>query len=877
MSNKSKKLIVVMLSAVMLSGCWSDDDDAVADAGTALNLKERRSVTISGASGSGEGAVTVAWSQTSGPEMTISGADTLTPQITAPSVDADATAVLQLTVTDSKGQVATDDLTVSIVNNTLPVLTAQPDPIAEKTEVELAAALSDDGDITAVSWLQTAGPEVELTGDDTDTVVFTSPEVTEATTLTFMLTVTDDDDETAELELNVEVEPTLVAFTLAGSVSGADFSGGTAVLSGAYEEVSTEVDDNGAFSFDLQLDDDLIDSVVAVAVNSPTSSRLAYSAVYSGFTAPEVVAVASVKSQPKDTKVSTASDGSSTVSVNAVSTALYSLLLTANNGEVPANIADLTFVEKSIDADELAEAAAIVKILTENPDITLPEGVTDITSLLTNVAAYNTIVEQIEADEPGLIESTIVAIVEDPALTPPVTVDAVAPVYFRTYAAAPGFLSRGGERWQFNDDGTGSHALSGGESTFVWEVSNGKISIDYVEQAAIFTSFLGVTVGAAGLTQQQVDWLTADNIFQVAVKVYLDDVELSRVTQGQLIDTYRQSGTQRRELVPVQTTQGLVEAFDTTAFSSNLLMRKQIGTEQIFVAADMPGTWAMNTYYTQNLPFQGGEVTDFYLDLLLFNADGTGLGTATDRTFDWQVTDGQLLLTLSDGTAAKFEIIDQSGTDLQVFTTVYDAEDNLIAAEAEYAFKTDPGVNVSELVNAEEQYWQTMINSWTKDSWNNGRLLFCPADPDCSDTENVFSPFFGWQINAGNSGNRVLSPFPLTDFPPEFDPKTSIPALTWQLDGDNGMTLFYEPLQQQREWTVLKMENGLLGRRLYVREESFREGALVIAGRIGMYEEIDYEYWNNTAPQNAVSSQSLEAKATVRKVLKPSKGQSAGF
>ncbi|MGP9801735.1 PKD domain-containing protein [Rheinheimera sp. NSM] len=871
-----KKVAAVLVAVMLLGGC-SSDDDVVANAGEDVSLKERRSVQIKASSAGGEGELTVSWSQVSGPDVVFSAVDTLSPTITAPSVNTDSVAVLRLSVTDAKGQTATDDVTVTLLNNLLPQLSAEPDAIAEKADISLTAPLTDDGEITAVSWQQTAGPTVALTGSDTDTVSFTTPAVTELTSLSFMLTVTDDDDETAELELTVDIAPALVAFTLEGQVSGADFSGAEAVLSGAALPATAVVDANGAFVIEMELDDDLIDSVVAVEVTSVANSRVKYSAVYSGFAVAEVVSVASVKSRPADTQVNVAADGSNTVSVTAVSTALYSLLVSANNGVVPANINDLTFIEKSIDADELAEAAAVVKILTDNPDVALPDGTTDIVALLANISAYNTLVTQIEAQQPGLIEETIAAIVADPALTPPVTADAIAPLYFRTYAAAPGFLSRGGERWQFNEDGTGSHAISRGESTFEWELINGKISIDYITAASSFTSFVGVAVGSAGLTQQQVDWLTADNISQVAVMYYIDSVELSRVAQGQLIDTYRQAGIQRREVVPVQTSQGLVEASDTIEFSSNVLMRKQNSSELAFAAEQMAGTWAINTYYTQNLPFQNGDVTDFYLDPLLFNANGTGLGTATDRTFNWQVTDGQLFLAISDGTAVKLEIIDQSGTDLQVFTTVYNADDNIIAAEAEYAFKTDVNVDASLLVNAEEQYWQTMINSWTKESWDNGRLLFCPGDPDCSDIENVFSPFFGWQLNADNSGNRVISPFPLTDFPPAFNPKVNTPPLSWQLNGDNGMTLFYEPLQQQREWTVLKLEDGLLGRRLYVREESFRDGALIIAGRIGMYEEIDYEYWNDTAPQNVVSSQALKAKSTARKVLKSSKAQSAGI
>src|SRR5690606_5269850 len=172
--------------------------------------------------------------------------------------------------------------------------------------VSVTAPLADDGEVTVVSWLQTDGPELTLEGTDSDTVSFTTPAVTELTPVTFMLTVTDDDSETTELELVVDIAPTLVAFTLEGQVSGADFSGAEAVLSGAAAPATAVVDENGAFVIELELDDDLINSVVAVQLTSASNSRLTYSAVYSGFTTAEVVAVAAVKKSPVDVKVGAA-------------------------------------------------------------------------------------------------------------------------------------------------------------------------------------------------------------------------------------------------------------------------------------------------------------------------------------------------------------------------------------------------------------------------------------------------------------------------------------------------------------------------------------------------------------------------------------------
>ncbi len=853
-----KKMIAVAISSVLLTGCLSSDDDAVADAGEAISVKERRSATLSGASASGEGSVSVVWTQVSGPELTISAADTLTPQITAPSVDADSTAVLRLTVTDSEGQVAEDDLTVNITNNTLPQLTEQPAPVAEKTAVEITPALTDDGEIALVTWQQTAGPAVELSADTGTTVSFTTPAVTETTTLTFALGVADDDDEVADIELNVVVEPNMVALTLTGQVIGVDFSGSTAVLSGAVEPVNAEVDEAGAFNFDFELDDDLLNNVVSVQISATDNNRLTYSAVYSGFSQPEPETGVSFADKVVSQDLNaTLADGSNTVSVSAVSTALYALLVAANEGEVPANIEQLVFVEKTLDADELTEAAAVVKILTEYPDIALPEGVTDITALLVNVEAYNTIVEEIEAEQPGLIANTVVEIIEDPELTPPVTADAIAPVYYQTFAAAPGFLSRSGEQWQFNADRSGSRSNRFGGADFNWSVDEfGDITVIYTDGLRV-TSFLGVAVGVGGLTQEQVNWLQADGYYQVQAEIITTRSVLNRIGTGQQIDSFNIESETLTQVLPIQTSQGLVDPTGVTRVSNgNYLMRKQVSEQYAFNEAEMPGIWAITSYY--ELEFFNGTRNDFYLDRLQFATDGSGLGLDSARTFNWQVNDGLLNVQFSDDTELEARIIDASGSEYQIVTITKDNADNVIAAQADYGFKVQADLQL-DWITGDEHYWQTMINSWSKPSWDSGRLLFCSGDPLCEDPYS-YTAVFGWQLLPEGSGSQVSKWFDNPTLPPAFEP--NFDSLTWTEQGDAGLSLQYGI--QQRNWTLLKVEDGILGTRIYVKEQASYPDGLFIGNRIGMYEQIPVSYWNDSAPESMAEALTSSAKSKLK-------------
>ena len=66
----------------------------------------------------------------------------------------------------------------------------------ESVLLDGSSSADSDGTIVAYFWEQTGGPDVELVGYDTASATFNAPEVEASTTLTFTLTVTDDQDNT---------------------------------------------------------------------------------------------------------------------------------------------------------------------------------------------------------------------------------------------------------------------------------------------------------------------------------------------------------------------------------------------------------------------------------------------------------------------------------------------------------------------------------------------------------------------------------------------------------------------------------------------------------------------------------------------------------
>jgi len=187
----------------------------VAEAGEDQTVDAGASVTLSGAGSSdSDGTITgYAWTQTAGSTVQLGGGDTVRATFTAPNPSAQETLTFRLTVTDDDGATDSDTVDVTVrpvAGNVAPVANAGEDQTVEPgASVTLSGAGSSDSDgtITGYAWTQTAGSTVQLGGGNTVQASFTAPNVSARETLTFRLTVTDDDAATDSDTVNVTVQP----------------------------------------------------------------------------------------------------------------------------------------------------------------------------------------------------------------------------------------------------------------------------------------------------------------------------------------------------------------------------------------------------------------------------------------------------------------------------------------------------------------------------------------------------------------------------------------------------------------------------------------------------------------------------------------------
>ena len=175
-----------------------DNDPPTADAGPDQTVDENTLVTLSGSGTDPDGFIVhYEWLQIGGTTVLLLGADTPNPSFTAPDVNFDEELVFEFTVYDDDFALATDTVTVTVLNtesNEPPVADAGADQTVDASAVvTLSGSGSDsDGVVVSYSWAQTSGTMITLPGAMTRTAHFTAPVVDSDEVLMFEFTVTDD-------------------------------------------------------------------------------------------------------------------------------------------------------------------------------------------------------------------------------------------------------------------------------------------------------------------------------------------------------------------------------------------------------------------------------------------------------------------------------------------------------------------------------------------------------------------------------------------------------------------------------------------------------------------------------------------------------------
>jgi hypothetical protein len=175
-----------------------------ATVGPDQDVAEGSAVTLLATASDPDGdPVTMTWTQTGGPAVTLAGGT-----FTAPWVDADTLLRFELTVSDGRVVSGPYPHAVLVKNSNRPPSASVP-AVVEATEGQTVRVLgtgSDpDGDVLTYEWTQVDGPTVALSGADTERVSFFSPAVESDTVVALQLVVRDVEFASAPARVDVVV------------------------------------------------------------------------------------------------------------------------------------------------------------------------------------------------------------------------------------------------------------------------------------------------------------------------------------------------------------------------------------------------------------------------------------------------------------------------------------------------------------------------------------------------------------------------------------------------------------------------------------------------------------------------------------------------
>ena len=606
--------------ALTLAGCGSSSD--IDDEGKATNtiptvsvknvsVGENSQVTLNATATDTDGSIsTYSWEVTSGHTLSLTGSDSNAITFTAPSVFAEGDELtFKVVVTDNDGATA-EASNIVTVSNIVPTATIAEQTVDEKANVSITANVDGNGDgIASYLWEQTSGSMVEFISNDTENLTFTAPEISADEVIGLKLTVTDNDDDEVMVESLVNVNQLTIPLTIVGLATDSPITNGEITVNVVGRDITIDVtaDANGNYNVDLILDDSEADAFISIIAHGVAEQANAGLITLLG-------TAGQLSAKEGEDNILT-EDENFAVNITNITTAQYALIKLANNGDAPANDAELESLTQALNYDEVITLATAIKVAidkaADNPELGLPESITDTLALVENVEATQAYVQKV-IDEPEFQEAQE-EIFEDDNLVDTSSAWNVPEIY---YALAPGSLSSG-MILRFNQDGTGSS----GAYSFTWEQATGEISADIIEDPT------------RGISESFPTRMVNGEMVQVRAHNINLSYDIKRLNSGENTD------------VILFQTAAVIRFPDGELADEPYTFSSAYSAVKPNATIDITHAGAGIAY----LPFRDDEpdnssIISLNADEFTLNADGTAHSTVLDIDFTWQVEDGVLKL-----------------------------------------------------------------------------------------------------------------------------------------------------------------------------------------------------------------------------------------
>jgi hypothetical protein len=552
-------------------------------------------------------------------------------------------------------------------------------------------------------------------------------------------------------------------------------------------------------------------------------------------------------------------NGEAEANVTNVTTANYVLLVEANGGAPPTSLEELLAAETSIDISRLIELAAVLKLIVDDPNYSLPEGQTSLITFISDRAAVEA---YLAAVDPGDFSAAINAILADSNLVAGFTADEVPDRYYEIPSANPGYLARQGSVVEF-DLGTGTGLRLGTLSLFgavpsepfTWAIQDGRLVLDLVNPVP-FISF--TPVSSLNLTEAERAALSmsANPNPQVRVEIRTLRYAFTRVLNGTLVDIVSRESVTEWRVAPIELGGGIVlelENYPELRIGRGpVTMRPSTDVVTIPFVANcpgapgticVPGTWGAPYVYSPGARF--GPIGGLWPeadngDVLTFSEDRTVVGRISGRQATWSIgSDDALSITYDNGWTQRIRVLDSQGITYGAVVEINDGSDRYASYGPLVRGETMIALTASDLATPEDRFWVSELNEWRLGS---------------IDADGRRAGYFGWQLDIPNSTGFLVqnvSPHDCDgDGVEDLRAQVQLVQPSIMPDGKLEIRRLFAPPSPDRirAWYPIARAEIDGDRVLYVMElEKGLDDSILIPARMNYHREIDAP-WRCRAP-----------------------------
>ncbi|KID58732.1 hypothetical protein JF50_02360 [Pseudoalteromonas luteoviolacea] len=414
------------------------------------------------------------WSHNGNGQITLDGENEANVTIRSTDLTQDTPILLSVTVSDAQGATAVAKHVVTVID--APVVSVDvKDKTIEQSTFSLYASANSSKAIKSYQWSGNIPDGIDVSGDDTDTLVIKTGDLTEDVLLTFDLTVIDETGGQTTVSKSVLIKSFAHQLTIMGKVTDQPI-GHAHVRAQIGDKVFTTIANSlGEYALAINLEQSeeaYINELVKLTATG--QGQLDFVEFVSQLGALSQLNLAA----GSDTVLN--AEELFDVNVTNVTTAEYALLSEFDDAFDSAE--QLENRRLGISAKQKLDIATVLKAIVDNDSVDLPESHVTTLDLAKDKEASNQYLSKLKEEQPGLVQSTVDALKSDADLLQPSTISFDEVVWITEPDYMDGFYFG----LDLKEDSTG-YFIANGRHQVSWEYDDSRLTV-YFDEPLILTN-----------------------------------------------------------------------------------------------------------------------------------------------------------------------------------------------------------------------------------------------------------------------------------------------------------------------------------------------------------------------------------------------------